>query len=125
MLSFAGTGFTPLRTEAPLLSWPLLDPDKLLSDSGGGVGGNTFRLRGGSDCCLLLDKPGLTRLAAANERFSAGRSSFASDVFPACFGVSTIRIWLSVSLTFFISEPANPVNAFALSEAATNLAFPK
>ena len=64
-------------------------------------------------------------MAAANERFSAGLSSFASETFPAYFGVSTVDILLPVSPTFFISEPANPVNALALSEAATNLAFPK
>lgn len=51
-----------------------------LSFSGGGVGGNTLRLLGGSDCCRLLCSPGLTRLLAANESASVGRSSFASMV---------------------------------------------
>jgi hypothetical protein len=50
MLSLAGIGFVPLRTEAPRLIPPAtLDPDDL-SDSGGGVGGNTLRFNGGSDC---------------------------------------------------------------------------
>ena len=44
--------------------------------SGGGVGGKTFRFTGGSDCCLdLLCRPTLTRLLAAYDIVSAGRSS--------------------------------------------------
>lgn len=77
MLSLAGIGFWPFRTDAPRLT---LACDDVLdfSDSGGGVGGKTLRLRGGSDCCRLLERPGLTRLAAAKERFSGGRSSLTS-----------------------------------------------
>lgn len=53
ILSFAGNGLGPLRTEAPrLIVFAGLAPD--LSASGGGVGGNTLRLMGGSDCCRLL-----------------------------------------------------------------------
>lgn len=48
----------------------------MFSCSGGGVGGKTLRLIGGSDCCLeRLWRPGLTRLDAANEMDSGGRSS--------------------------------------------------
>jgi hypothetical protein len=47
------------------------------------VGGKTLRPRGGSDCCRLLESPGLTRFVAAKERFSGGRSSFTSSL-PAC-----------------------------------------
>ncbi len=72
MLSLAGMGLGPLRTEAPRLM-PLG-----LSFSGGGVGGKTLRPDGGSDCCLLLCRLGLTRLVAANEMLSAGRSSLDS-----------------------------------------------
>jgi len=40
------------------------------------VGGNMFRLTGGSECCLdLLCSPGLTRLVAPKEIDSEGRSS--------------------------------------------------
>jgi hypothetical protein len=53
MLSFAGIGLGPFRTEAPRLM-PLPEEVLLFSDSGGGVGGKTLRLTGGSDCCLLL-----------------------------------------------------------------------
>ena len=53
MLSFAGMGFGPLRTDAPRLIL-LLDDLSDFSDSGGGVGGKTLRFRGGSDCCRLL-----------------------------------------------------------------------
>lgn len=64
---FSAKGFGLLRTDAPRLTMlpDVLEPESALSDSGGGVGGNTLRLRGGSDCCLLLDSPGLTRFAAA------------------------------------------------------------
>lgn len=74
MFNLAGMGFIPplLRTEAPLLGADGLP----LSASGGGVGGKSLRPSGGSDCCLLLCRPGFTRFVAANERFSAGRSSF-------------------------------------------------
>lgn len=65
-------GLGPLRTEAPRL---MGGGPEGFSISGGGVGGKTFRFRGGSDCCLLLARPGLTRFAAAYERFSVGRSS--------------------------------------------------
>ena len=51
-----------------------------LSASGGGVGGKTFRLVGGSDCCLLDDRPGLTKLEAANDIASGGRSSLTSSL---------------------------------------------
>lgn len=49
ILSLAGIGFWPFRTEAPRL---MLPDDEVLdfSDSGGGVGGKTLRLIGGSDC---------------------------------------------------------------------------
>ena len=48
---------------------------RLISDSGGGVGGNMLRLTGGSDCCLdLLWRLGRTRLEAAKEMDSGGRS---------------------------------------------------
>lgn len=57
-----------------------LVPDVVRSDSGGGVGGKTLRCSGGSDCCRLLDNPGLTRFCAANERLSAGRSSLTSGL---------------------------------------------
>ena len=86
MLSFAGIGLVPLRTEAPRLMPPEADParelaaDAVRSDSGGGVGGKTLRCSGGSDCWRLLDKPGLTRFCAANERLSAGRSSLTSGI---------------------------------------------
>ena len=44
--------------------------------SGGGVGGKTLRFCGGSDCCLdLLCRPTLTRLLAAYDIESGGRSS--------------------------------------------------
>ena len=76
--------------------------------SGGGVGGKTFLLFGGSDCCLLLWRPGLTRLVAAKDMLSAGRSSLVS-VFDAAR----------------ISAPAKPVNALARSDAATSLALPR
>lgn len=66
----------PFRTDAPRLT---REP---LSFSGGGVGGKTLRFVGGSDCCLLLWRLGLTRLVAAKEILSAGRSSLPSD-FPA------------------------------------------
>ena len=46
------------------------------SASGGGVGGNIFLLTGGSDCWREREAmPGLTRLDAANEMPSGGRSS--------------------------------------------------
>ena len=77
MLSLAGVGFGPFRTEAPRLI--VLG----LSFSGGGVGGKTLRPTGGSDCCLRLCNPGLTRFVAANEILSAGLSSLVSDL-PAC-----------------------------------------
>jgi hypothetical protein len=56
MSSLAGTGFPPLRTEEPRVTPPVADPaaelapEAVRSDSGGGVGGKTFRCRGGSDC---------------------------------------------------------------------------
>ena len=94
----------------PLLSPELSLPEGLFSDSGGGVGGNVLRLIGGSDCCLTrLCKLGLTRFVAAYESFSSGLSSLAPDVV----------------VIFLISAPVNPVNAFALSEAATSRALPK
>lgn len=78
--------------------------------SGGGVGGNILRLMGGADCCrTLLWRSVLTRFDAAKEIVSRGRSSLAAP--PMAF--------------FFASEPAKPVNAFAWSEAATSLAFPR
>lgn len=65
------------------------------SGSGGGVGGNMLRLTGGSDCCRdLLWRPGFTRLEAANEMLSRGRSS------------------LLVSIVLLASEPAKPVKVF-------------
>jgi hypothetical protein len=73
-LSLLGIGLGPLRTEAPRLI------GAGLSFSGGGVGGKTLRLFGGSDCCRLLCRPGLTRLLAANERDSDGLSSLTSAV---------------------------------------------
>ena len=46
-----------------------------VSFSGGGVGGNTLRCIGGSDCCLeRLCRFGLTRFEAAKEMDSGGRS---------------------------------------------------
>jgi hypothetical protein len=69
MLSLASGGFWPLRTD-----WPRVGR----SASGGGVGGKTLRLFGGSDCCLRDWMPGLTRLVAAYEMLSAGRSSLTS-----------------------------------------------
>lgn len=77
MFSSNGFGLFPFRTDAPRLTIlpAVLDPESVRSDSGGGVGGKTLRFRGGSDCCRLLDRPGLTRFAAAKERFSIGRSS--------------------------------------------------
>lgn len=80
MLSFAGMGLGPLRTDAPLLSWA---GACVFSASGGGVGGKTLRPMGGSDCCRLLERPGLTRLVAAKETFSGGLSSLTSSL-PAC-----------------------------------------
>jgi len=47
MLSFAGIGLGPFRTDAPRLT--PLDPE-VVDPSGGGVGGNMFRPIGGSDC---------------------------------------------------------------------------
>ena len=68
------------------------------SVSGGGVGGNIFRLTGGADCCLaLLMRSVLTRFEAANEIVSRGLSSL--PIPPAAF--------------FFASEPAKPVKALA------------
>lgn len=64
MFNFAGIGLGPLRTDAPRDMLPA-DEAFELTDSGGGVGGKTLRLRGGSDCCRLLDNPGLTRFDAA------------------------------------------------------------
>lgn len=57
-----------------------------------------FRLTGGSDCCRdLLWRPGFTRLEAANEMLSRGRSS----------------LLVSTAITFFLaSEPAKPVKVF-------------
>lgn len=69
MLSLAGMGLVPLRTDAPR------DICCGLSFSGGGVGGNTLRPFGGSDSCRLLWIPGLTRLVAAYEMFSGDLSS--------------------------------------------------
>ena len=67
-----------------------------------------LRFIGGSDCWrVLLMSSGLTRLVAAKESLSSGRSSLAESVI------------------FLISDPANPVNAFCLSEAATRRAFPR
>lgn len=68
--------------------------------SGGGVGGNMFRLTGGSDCCrvvVLLCNPGRTRFEAAKEILSRGRSS----------------LLVSTGVVFFLaSEPAKPVKVF-------------
>jgi hypothetical protein len=47
MLSFAGVGFGPLRTDIPLV---ICAGACVFSPSGGGVGGKTLRLIGGSDC---------------------------------------------------------------------------
>lgn len=70
MVSLAGMGGRPLRTEAPR--------DGRLS-SGGGVGGKTLlRFAGGSDCCLRDCSPGLTRFVAAKEMLSEGLSSLTS-----------------------------------------------
>lgn len=57
-----------------------------------------FRLSGGSDCSRdLLTSPGLTRLEAAKEILSRGRSSLLGS---------------NIGRFFFASEPANPVNVF-------------
>ena len=80
------------------------------SASGGGVGGNMLRLTGGADCCLVLrGRSVLTRLEAAKEIESRGLSSF--PVPPRAF--------------FFASEPAKPVKALAVSDAATSRALPR
>lgn len=76
------------------------------------MGGKTLRLIGGSDCCLVrLDKPGLTRFAAAYESFSSGRSSLAVEN-EAAFNI-------------FLSDPAKPVKALLGSVAATRRALPR
>ena len=72
MLSLAGMGLGPLRTDAPRLI--VFD----FSFSGGGVGGNTLRLLPPCSDWILLCRPGLTRLVAAKEMLSAGRSSLTS-----------------------------------------------
>ena len=80
------------------------------SASGGGVGGNMLRLTGGADCCLVrLGRSVLTRLEAANEIVSRGLSSV--PVPPSAF--------------FLASEPAKPVKALAVSDAATSRALPR
>lgn len=57
-----------------------------------------FRFTGGSDCSLdLLTSPGLTRLEAANEIVSRGRSSLLGS---------------NIGRFFLASEPAKPVNVF-------------
>jgi hypothetical protein len=80
MSSLGGIGLTPFRTEAPRLIAPGLAD---FSDSGGGVGGKTLRVIGGSDCCRLLCRPGFTRFVAAKDKLSGGRSSLTSDAFAA------------------------------------------
>ena len=123
---FNASGFGLFRTDAPRLTMLPDVLESVRSDSGGGVGGNTLRLRGGSDCCLLLDSPGLTRLAAAYEMFSGGLSSLPSDLMVlACTMLAPNRLQRQEVLTRFISEPANPVNVFAESDAATSRALPK
>lgn len=111
-----GFGFGPARTESArdmaavfeLREDPGLDGG--LSLSGGGVGGNTLRFIGGSDCCLLLLlRSGLTRLLAAYDILSVGLSSFAA---------STLFIR-------FNSEPVKPVNVWLRSVAATKRALPR
>ena len=67
--------------------------------SGGGVGGNMLRLIGGSDCCLVrLRISDFTRLEAAKEMLSSGRSSRLKSKAAALF--------------LFISEPAKPVGVW-------------
>lgn len=81
------------------------------SCSGGGVGGNIFRLIGGSDCCLdLLCRPGLTRLLAPNDMDSRGRSSS--------------LLFMTAAFAF---DPAlvPPVVVLLRSEAAINRALPR
>lgn len=78
MLSLGRMGFWPLRTEAPRAGRGARPSASVAWFSGGGVGGKLLRLTGGSDCCLREERPGLTRLEAAKEMFSAGRSSLTS-----------------------------------------------
>lgn len=84
IVSLAGMGPRPLRTEAPRDGRSL---------SGGGVGGKTLlRLVGGSDCCLRDCKPGFTRFVAAYDTFSVGLSSLDS-VLTAC-----VRRYISIGV---------------------------
>lgn len=71
ILSLGREGLVPLRTEAERAGRSL---------SGGGVGGKAAATPSGSGACLLEDKPGLTRLVAAKEILSGGRSSLPSDL---------------------------------------------
>lgn len=83
------------------------------SGSGGGVGGNTLRLIGGSDRCLVrLLMSGFTRFDAAKEMLSSGRPSRLR---------STTAAFILV-----ISGPAKPVEVLLLlSDEAINRAFPR
>jgi hypothetical protein len=96
----SGLGLGPALTESALditAVFELRDDLGLggLSLSGGGVGGNTLRFNGGSDCCRFrLFSSGFTRLLAAYDIFSSGLSSFAA---------STLFI-------LFSSAPVKPVN---------------
>lgn len=107
------------RGRPPLMGPTLLGTPTLLpaesgarSASGGGVGGKTVRLSGGSDCCrtALLRRSGLTRFEAAKEIFSMGRSSGGSG---------------GLGVAFLTSEPVKPVKALLRSLAATRRAFPR
>jgi hypothetical protein len=107
-----GRGFGPARTDSARLSVFGLSGVSAagLSDSGGGVGGKTLRLRGGSLCWrYLLLMSVRTRLEAAYEIFSSGRSSLAA----------------SGAFIFLISAPAKPVKASERSVAATRRALPR
>jgi hypothetical protein len=96
----SGLGFGPALTESALDITAVFElRDELglggLSLSGGGVGGNTLRFNGGSDCCRArLLNSGFTRLLAAYDIFSSGLSSLAA---------STLFI-------LFNSAPVKPVN---------------
>lgn len=72
VLSRSSRGGRPARTDAarPVKPEPPADEplpaETVLSESGGGVGGNVFRLIGGSDCCLArLTRFFCTRFVAA------------------------------------------------------------
>lgn len=62
------------------------------SISGGGVGGKRLRFLGGSECCLRLWRPALTKLVAAEKRLSeVFRPSLASFLAACGQGQSLTR----------------------------------